>query len=138
MRRLDGEDCKDFLASIHDLGQQQGNAVHLLSNLTPHQLFLVSDFNPKCRVKVKAAVFDTPTDRAPGPDGFSAGFFHTSLEVSIKEDLMLAVNKFHSLDEHAFGSMKTAHYVLLPKVDQPTHCGNYRPISLIHAFAKLV
>jgi hypothetical protein len=23
-------------------------------------------------------------------------------------------------------------------VDQPTHCGNYRSISLIHAFAKLI
>jgi hypothetical protein len=52
MRRIDGEDCMDFVASIHDVGQQQGNAVHLLPNLTPRQLFLVSVFNPKRRIKV--------------------------------------------------------------------------------------
>jgi hypothetical protein len=52
MRRIDGENCMDFVASIHDVGQQQGNAVHLLPNLTPHQLFLVSVFNPKRRIKV--------------------------------------------------------------------------------------
>jgi hypothetical protein len=42
--------------------------------------------------EVKAALFDTPTDRAPGPDSFSVGFFRTSWEV-IKEDLMLAVKR---------------------------------------------
>jgi hypothetical protein len=57
---------------------------------------------------VKAAVFDTPMDKAPSPDGFSGGFFRISWEV-IKEDIMIAVNKFHSLDDHAFGSLNTAH-----------------------------
>jgi hypothetical protein len=78
--------------------------------------------------EVKAAVFDMPTDKAPGPDGFSGVFFRTSWDI-IKGDMMLAVNKFHSLDDRAFGSLNTAHYVLLLKIDQPMHCGKlaYQP-----------
>ncbi|KAK1609205.1 hypothetical protein QYE76_032878 [Lolium multiflorum] len=87
--------------------------------------------------EVKDAVFDSPIDRAPGPDGFSGGFFKTSWNV-IKDDLLRALNKFYDLNEPSFNSLNTAFFVLLPKKEAPSQISHYRPISLIHAFAKLV
>lgn len=33
---------------------------------------------PPTAIEVKAAVFSIHADKAPGPDGFSAGFYHTN------------------------------------------------------------
>jgi hypothetical protein len=87
--------------------------------------------------ELKTAVFDTPSDKAPGPDGFSAGFFKTSWAV-VKDDLLRALNKFYDLNDLSFNSLNTAFYVLLPKNETPNTMSHYRPISLIHAFAKLI
>ncbi|KAK1620547.1 hypothetical protein QYE76_026064 [Lolium multiflorum] len=87
--------------------------------------------------ELKTAVFDTPSDKAPGPDGFSAGFFKTSWGV-VKDDLLRALNKFYDLNDPSFNSLNTAFYVLLPKNETPSTMSHYRPISLIHAFAKLI
>jgi hypothetical protein len=78
-----------------------------------------------------------PSDKAPGPDGFSAGFFKTSWNV-VKDDLLRALNKFYDLNDPSFNSLNTAFYVLLPKNETPSAMSHFRPISLIHAFAKLV
>jgi hypothetical protein len=87
--------------------------------------------------ELKTAVFDTPSDKAPGPDGFSAGFFKTSYNV-VKDDLLRALNKFYDLNDPSFTCLNTAFYVLLPKNEAPNMMSHYRPISLIHVFAKLV
>ncbi|KAM0847123.1 hypothetical protein ACQ4PT_055218 [Festuca glaucescens] len=87
--------------------------------------------------ELKRAVFDTPTDKAPGPDGFSGGFFRASWNV-IKEDLLSAINKFYNLNDPSFDNLNTAFFILLPKSDQPSQMSHYRPISLIHAFGKLI
>jgi hypothetical protein len=87
--------------------------------------------------ELKTAVFDTPSDKAPGPDGFSAGFFKTSYNV-VKDDLLRALNKFYDLNDPSFTCLNTAFYVLLPKNEAPSMMSHYRPISLIHVVAKLV
>jgi hypothetical protein len=87
--------------------------------------------------ELKAAVFYTPSDKAPGPDGFSAGFFKASWNV-VKDDLLRALNKFYDINDLSFSSLNTAFYILLPKNDTPTMMSQFRPISLIHSFAKLV
>jgi hypothetical protein len=87
--------------------------------------------------ELKDMVFESPVDRAPGPYGFSGGFFKTSWNI-IKEDLIRALNKFYDLNEPSFNSLNTAFFILLPKKEAPSQISHYRPISLIHAFAKLV
>jgi hypothetical protein len=87
--------------------------------------------------ELRQAVFDTPTDKAPGPDGFSGGFFRTSWNV-IKDDLLRALHKFHCLNDPSFHKLNTAFFILLPKTDQPSQTKHYRPIRLIHAFGKLI
>ena len=51
--------------------------------------------------EIKTAIFDSQVDKAPGPDGFSGTFFRTAWN-TIKYDLLLAANKFHSLDDTLF------------------------------------
>jgi hypothetical protein len=87
--------------------------------------------------ELKTAVFSMPSDKAPGPDGFSAGFFKTSWNV-VKDDLLRGLNKFYDLNDPSFNSLNTAFFVLLPKNETPSAMSHFRPISLIHAFAKLV
>jgi hypothetical protein len=87
--------------------------------------------------ELKTAVFESPPDKSPGPDGFSGGFFRASWSV-IKEDLLAATNKFYDLNDPSFDSLNTAFVILLPKKDQPSHMSHFRPISLIHAFGKLI
>src|SRR3954470_11545342 len=93
--------------------------------------------DPFSMEELKRAVFSTAVDKAPGPDGFSGGFFKTSWNV-VKEDLLRSMNKFYDLNDPSFGNLNVAHYFLLPKKDQPTEAAHFRPISLIHAFGKLV
>jgi hypothetical protein len=92
---------------------------------------------PFSEEEVRKAIFDSAADKAPGPDGFSITFFRTAWAV-IKQDMLNAVNKFFDLNEPSFHCLNSALFVLLPKNDQPTHATHYRPISLIHSFAKLM
>jgi hypothetical protein len=56
----------------------------------------------------------------------------------VKDDLLRALNKFYDLNDPSFNSLNTAFYVLIPKNEAPTQISHYRPISLIHVFAKLL
>lgn len=87
--------------------------------------------------EVRKAILDSATDKAPGPDGFSIGFFRTSWTV-IKRDMLSAVSKFFDLNDLSFHCLNSALFVLLPKNDQRTLVTYYRPISLIHSFGKLI
>jgi hypothetical protein len=108
--------------------------IHLTGLPTPD----LSELDFPCTMEeLKNAVFDTPADKAPGQDGFSGGFFRTSWNV-IKVDFLQALHKFHDLNDPSFDCLNTTYYLLLPKKEDPLQITDYRPISLIHAFAKLV
>jgi hypothetical protein len=87
--------------------------------------------------ELKRAVLESPADKVPGPDGFSGGFFRASWDI-IKDDLLSEINKFYDLNDPSFDSLNMAFFILLPKTDQPSQMSHYRPISMIHAFGKLV
>ncbi|XP_071679219.1 uncharacterized protein [Lolium perenne] len=82
--------------------------------------------SPFSEEEVRKAIFDSATDKAPGPDGFSITFFRTAWGV-IKQDMLTVVNKFFDLNDPSFHCLNTALFVLLPKNDQPTHATHYRP-----------
>ena len=46
--------------------------------------------------EIFAAISQLPTDKAPGPDGFTELFFQTCRQ-TIKKDVIAALNSFHSL-----------------------------------------
>lgn len=92
---------------------------------------------PFTEEEIKQAIFSTPKEKAPGPDGF-IGLFYTSCWQIIKDDLMQALNHFYSLNQQELHLLNQAYIILLPKKDDPIFVSDYRPISLTHSFAKIV
>ena len=87
--------------------------------------------------EVRKAVFDLPRDKAPGPDGFFGAFFKECWEI-IKDDIMIAVNHFSSLHTSNLHWINSANIALILKKDGAECISDFRPISLIHAIAKIL
>ena len=83
------------------------------------------------------AIGELPKDKAPGPDGFTGLFFKMAWLV-IKHDIMRAFQAILALDGQSFYLVNQAFMVLLRKKKDASSIGDYRPISLIHSFAKLL
>lgn len=76
------------------------------------------------------------SNKALGPNGFSMGLFKKCFAV-IKIDLLDALNNFHNL--HFFErSLNASYIVLIPKKIGAKELKDYRPISLIGSFYKLL
>lgn len=56
----------------------------------------------------------------------------------IKEDLVAAINQFFNLNQQQLHLLNQAFVVLIPKKNNPTMVSDYRPISLVHSFTKIV
>lgn len=78
--------------------------------------------------EVKAALFQMAPSKAPGVDGFTAGFFqrHWSL---VERDLVPALLDFLNGGELPAGFNDTS-ITLIPKVRNPQDITQFRPISL--------
>jgi len=87
--------------------------------------------------EVRAVVADLPNEKAPGPDGFTGLFYKLAWDV-IKSDIMHAFNAFWAQDSRSLYLLNDAYLILLKKKSQPVQLTDYRPISLIHSFSKLV
>lgn len=87
--------------------------------------------------ELKQAIFSIPSEKAPGPDGFIGIFYKTCWNI-IKDDLFKAVKAFFDLNTTQLEELNSAFIVLLPKHEQATSADKFRPISLIHSFAKIV
>ena len=86
--------------------------------------------------EVARAVMESPSDRAPGPDGFGVGFVK-AVWVVVAADVMRAFSAFWDLDFRNFNCLNEALMVLLHKTQNPETLRDYRPISLIHTIGKL-
>lgn len=87
--------------------------------------------------EVREVVMSLLNDKAPGPDGYTGLFYKLAWDI-IKGDIMNAVNAFWTWDGRSFAHLNGALMILLQKVDQLAVIRDYRPISLMHSFAKLV
>jgi hypothetical protein len=87
--------------------------------------------------EVWAIIQQMPSEKALGPDGFTGLFYQCCWQI-IKSDIMHAINAFWAQDARSFHHLNEAFMILLHKKEQPTEIRDYRPISLIHSFGKLV
>jgi hypothetical protein len=76
-------------------------------------------------------------DRAPGPDGFTGRFYKKCWEV-IKADFMAAIITLQQGNARGLGLLNAAYITLIPKKVDAVLAKDFRPISLVHNFAKLV
>jgi retron-type reverse transcriptase len=91
---------------------------------------------PFTQDEVKDTIDSMPSDKAPGPDGFTGAFFKASWEI-IKYDIMAAINSLYAMNSQSFQFLNSANIVLLPKKNDALRVTDYRPISLIHSIAKI-
>jgi hypothetical protein len=87
--------------------------------------------------EVRAVIHELPSDKAPAPDGFMALFYKSAWDI-IKHDILRAFRAFWSLDARSFHHLNDAYMVLLKKKGDAAEIKDYRPISLIHSFGKLI
>ena len=82
------------------------------------------------------AVCGCGSDKAPGPDGFNFRFIKKFWDI-IKGDLVSAVQWFWRTGEISRGC-NASFVTLIPKVSDPIGLGDYRPISLIGFYYKII
>jgi retron-type reverse transcriptase len=66
-----------------------------------------------------------------------ASFFSKCWKI-IKEDLIKAIEQLYLLNQQGMHLLNHAFVVLIPKKENPQRVSDFRPISLIHSFAKIV
>ncbi|KAL2247317.1 UNVERIFIED_CONTAM: hypothetical protein Sindi_2584000 [Sesamum indicum] len=81
---------------------------------------LLSPFTPS---DVKEEVFDIAEDKAPGPNGYSSGFFKAAWPI-VEARLLKQIN--------------TTLLALIPKVHSPMSVGDFRPISCCNVLYKII
>lgn len=91
---------------------------------------------PFIEAEIKSAVKSLPNGKAPSPDGFTNDFFEACWDI-IKFNILSAFHSIHIHHCDHLGKINGAQVVLIPKVEVATEPKDFRPISLIHSFAKL-
>ncbi|KAF7813704.1 reverse transcriptase [Senna tora] len=86
--------------------------------------------------EIKNAVFSLGARKAPGPDGFSGTFFHSTWETTSDQIVQAVMNFFE--DESIIKEVNETDIVVIPKIDKTELVTQYRPISLCNYTYKIV
>nr|GEW74494.1 RNA-directed DNA polymerase, eukaryota [Tanacetum cinerariifolium] len=86
--------------------------------------------------ELKRAVWDCGTDKSPGPDGFTFGFFRHFWS-TIEADVFEAVKYFFTNGDIPKGC-NSSFIALIPKILDANMVKVFRPISLIRSVYKLI
>jgi hypothetical protein len=85
--------------------------------------------------EIKSALFQMGPTKAPGPDGFPALFYQTHWDF-LKMEICNAVRSFLQGEPIPDGFCDSV-IVLIPKLTNPKHLKNFRPISLCNVLYKI-
>ncbi|KAG7579243.1 Ribonuclease H domain [Arabidopsis thaliana x Arabidopsis arenosa] len=86
--------------------------------------------------EIKKACFSIHPDKAPGPDGFSASFFHTHWN-TVGPQIIQEIQNFFSSGILP-RNINATHVRLIPKISSPQKMADYRPIALCTVFYKII
>lgn len=91
---------------------------------------------PVSTLEIKSAVFQLGGLKAPGPDGFSGQFYHSSWEV-VGDDVVNMVKDFFAANIDVT-CLNDTNIVLIPKVEGAATVNHFRPISLCNFSYKII
>ncbi|GKD23822.1 RNA-directed DNA polymerase, eukaryota [Tanacetum coccineum] len=86
--------------------------------------------------EIKRAVWDCGTDKAPGPDGFTFGFYRRFWYL-IESDVYDVVRYFFIYDDIPKGC-NSSFIALIPKISDANLVKDFRPISLVGSLYKII
>jgi len=92
---------------------------------------------PFTKEEIWQAINQMPKEKAPGPDGFTGSFYSACWSI-IQNEVSAAFDCIYLLNTSPLHRLNSATITLLPKVEVADQPKDFRPISLIHSFAKLV
>jgi hypothetical protein len=94
---------------------------------------LATPFSPE---EINTIVQHLPNGKSTGPDGFNNEFIKKCWEV-ISQDFY---DIFHDFYNHniCIQSINGSHIMLVPKMENPSRVGDFRPISLLNSSIKLI
>lgn len=89
------------------------------------------------QTELDLVIKELPAEKAPGPDGFTGTFYKLCWPM-IRNDVLAAMDRFFELRAGPLEKLNGANIVLIPKIEVPEQLKDFRPISLIHFFGKLI
>ena len=92
--------------------------------------------DPFSNVEVDDVIKNLPNNKSPGPDGFNNEFYKKCWNI-IKTDFYNLCSAFHG-GNICLKSLNSSLITLIPKNDSPSDINDYRPISLLNSFVKLL
>ncbi|GJZ87098.1 RNA-directed DNA polymerase, eukaryota [Tanacetum coccineum] len=107
--------------------------------LFPNSLSPDQQVELECEVtleELKRAVWDCGSEKSPGPDGFSFGFYRHFWAV-IENDVFKAVKHFFMYADIPKGC-NSSFIALIPKIPDANLVKDFRPISLIGSIYKII
>jgi len=88
------------------------------------------------REEIKHAMFSLKNNKAPGPDGFNAGFFKRMWHIG-GEDVIIVVSSFFQT-RRMLREMNATSISLVPKVANHTRLTDFCPISCYNIVYKCI
>lgn len=86
--------------------------------------------------EIKSALWSNPDEKAPVLDRFNSKFYKSSWDI-VGLDIIRSISHFFQTGKMDM-SWNTSTITLIPKVQNPSRPGDYRPISCCHILYKCI
>ncbi|GJW06935.1 RNA-directed DNA polymerase, eukaryota [Tanacetum coccineum] len=130
---------KEFLDHFSNRFSKPGKPMATLQMEFPNQIQLEQRNDLESDVtndEIKKAVWECGTDKAPGPDGFTFGFFRKFWHL-VENEVQDAVRYFFYNNDLPNGC-NSSFIALIPKIPDANLVKDFRPISLIGSIYKII
>ncbi|KAL0289987.1 UNVERIFIED_CONTAM: Retrovirus-related Pol polyprotein from type-2 retrotransposable element R2DM [Sesamum radiatum] len=91
---------------------------------------------PITHEEIREAFYDISEDSAPGPDGYTSGFFKAAWS-EIGDDICAAVAEFF-ISGRLLKQLNATMLVLIPKIHLPVRVSDFRPIACCNVLYKAI